>query len=329
MLKRSSIKVDYAPRSLHWYNGALMDWVSGILHKLDGEKQRIGYKMGYRFDAVRYSPDGVYAVIYERLGTKAVILKQGEILREISRSYYCAEAYEYPVEIIKLPEGYALIHCPDKYNQIEIELIESGRRITKMEGRHPGDCFHARFQTNPSNTYLLNAGWVWHPYGFLELHDVRKAIEDNNEFDNSSFSLPIHDEVGSAAFLDDDIFVVGTTGEGFIDPNEPEDPGLGANQIGLFSIAKNRFIKTCSVDRDFGVLIPMTVDYVLDLYEHPKVIDINTGSVLETFPDIESGKQRTAIVHHPELMPPVALALSERKIAVGTSTTIEILEWPE
>jgi len=327
MLRRSSIEVDFAPASLHWYDGALMDWVSGILYKLNGEQQRCGYSIGRPFDAVRQSSDGVYAVVFERLGTKGLVLKNGKIIRAINRSYYCAQSYEYPIEIIKLSEGYAIVHCPEEYNLIEIELIESGRKITKTEGRDPVDCFHSSLQVNASNTHMLNAGWVWHPYGILELYDLEKAIADNGQFDRSSFSLPIRGEVGSAAFLNDDLFVVGTTCEGPIDDETPVGNDLGPNQIGLFSISENRFVKMCAVDRNIGVLVPMNMDCVLDLYQYPKVVDVNSGAVLESVADIDSGKEDMAITHRSNIIPSMAISFTERKIAIETRTTIELLEW--
>lgn len=329
MLKRSIIKVDVTPASLHWYNGALMDWVSGILYKMNGEQQRSRYSIGGPFDAVRQSSDGVYAVVYERLGTKGLVLKHGKIIREINRSYYCAQAYEYPIEIIKLQEGYAIVHCPEKYNLIEIELIESGKKVTKTEGRNPRDCFHSRLQVNASNTHLLNAGWVWHPYGILELYDLKLALSDNSQFDYLSVNLPVNGEVGSAAFLNDDLFVVGTTCEEPIYDEIPIGNALGPNQIGLFSVSENRFVKVCSVDRNIGVLVPISTDCVLDLYQHPKIIDINSGKVLESITDIDSGKQDMAITHRSDIIPPMAISLTERKIAIGTSNAIEILEWPK
>ncbi|AYB30926.1 hypothetical protein D4L85_10200 [Chryseolinea soli] len=306
----------------------MVDWTSGILYKLNGEQQRSQYSIGGSFDGVRQSSDGVYAVVFDRHGTKGLVLKHGKIIREINRSYYCAQAYEYPIEIIKLPEGYAIVHCPEEYNLIEIELIESGKKVTQTEGRKPADCFHTRLQVNPSNTHMLNAGWVWHPYGILELYDLKHAIADNSLFDNLSVKIPISGEVGSAAFLGDDHFVVGTTYEGPLDDEAPDENELGPNQIGLFSISANRFVKVCSVDRTIGTLVPMSADYVLDLYQHPKVIDINSGAVLESVTDIDSGKQDLAITHRSDMIPPMAISLAERRIAIGAGNAIEILEWP-
>jgi hypothetical protein len=45
-------------------------------------------RYGYRFDAATASPDGRFAVIYERLGTKGLLLDDGQIVRELDRSFY-------------------------------------------------------------------------------------------------------------------------------------------------------------------------------------------------------------------------------------------------
>src|SRR5262249_27340004 len=86
-------------RSLCWRGDDLSDWVRGRALALDGTEQSASVYHGYRFDAATASRDGRFAVIYERLGTKGLVLKDGEILREIDRSYYQADVYEYPVAL--------------------------------------------------------------------------------------------------------------------------------------------------------------------------------------------------------------------------------------
>jgi hypothetical protein len=82
-------------RSLCWRKDDLIDWVGGgRTFALDGTEQRASVRYAYRFDAATASRDGRFAVIYERLGTKGLVLKDGKILREIDRSFYQANAYE-------------------------------------------------------------------------------------------------------------------------------------------------------------------------------------------------------------------------------------------
>ena len=237
MIRRKTIAFENEPQSLNWRGDLLVDWVGGgSLYSLDGEYERGGRIYSYRFDAAIQSDNGVYTVIYEKLGTKGVILKNGEMLRELNRSFYHATAYEYPITFLKLPNGeYALIHCPNEYCQIEVELADTGEKITTLEGRKPEDCFHSRFRVNQSNSVLLNAGWVWHPYGILQLYDIAKGIDDTSVFDKTNTDFPTNAEVCSAEFLTDDLLVVSATAEEPLDEEELNDPiSLHPGQIGLY-----------------------------------------------------------------------------------------------
>src|SRR5690349_4418590 len=85
-------------KSLRWQDDFLIDWVAGgIIYHLDGKVQPRRVNYAYRFDAAVTSPSGRFAVIYEKLGTKAIVLDKGKVIREINRSFYYANAYEYPM----------------------------------------------------------------------------------------------------------------------------------------------------------------------------------------------------------------------------------------
>ncbi len=89
--------------SLLWDGDSLIDWVSGGQRfELDGRTIPRKVYYAFRFDAAVTSPSGQYVVIYERLGTKGLLLCNGSIVREINRSYYHANAYEYPICFAKL-----------------------------------------------------------------------------------------------------------------------------------------------------------------------------------------------------------------------------------
>ena len=176
--KEWTIKAD-GVQSLCWTGDSLVDWVGGgDMYHLDDTVEKSYVRFGYRFDLAAVSPSGNYAAIYERLGTKGLILHQGNHVREINRSYYHADVYEYPLHFFRLPSGQEVIaHCPNAYNQIEIEDIESGKSLLSASERNPADIFHSRLQTSPSGKYLLSAGWVWQPWGIVAVYDVEEALE--------------------------------------------------------------------------------------------------------------------------------------------------------
>jgi len=328
MITRRTIEYVNPPSSLNWRGNNLLDWVNGgSVYSLNGEFQHSGRAYGYKFDSAIQSDNGVYAAIYERLGTKGLLLKNGEIIKELNRSFYQADAYEYPIVFIKVNDEYLIVHCPEEYNQIEIENIESGIRITSNSEREPGDCFHSRFRVNDSNTALINAGWVWHPVGILEIYNLKKAIADNTIFDNPKSNLPVNTEVCSAEFLNDDLLIISSSNEEPFDDEDLNDKiNLNPKQLGLFSIEKNAFIKKVNVDFKLGTQIPIDENFVIDLYEYPKLIDLNSGEIKQRFENINSGKQDLAIIHHIDEVPPIAIDRLNKRIAIGNGNKIELLE---
>ncbi|TGU36522.1 hypothetical protein EN795_36765, partial [bacterium M00.F.Ca.ET.152.01.1.1] len=64
-------------KSLCWRGDELVDWVGGgRSFAADGTERDPSVNYAYRFDAATASPDGRYAVIYERLGTKGLLLRK-------------------------------------------------------------------------------------------------------------------------------------------------------------------------------------------------------------------------------------------------------------
>jgi hypothetical protein len=123
-------------RSLAWDGDALVDWVGGGKYFLDGVSEKLNVGSSYRFDAaVGLGPLGVS---FEALGTKGVLLRDNgrrssgnivplsvDIITEINRSCYLAQAYGYPVTLLRIPGGQpVLAHCPRGYNILDLEDLD-------------------------------------------------------------------------------------------------------------------------------------------------------------------------------------------------------------
>lgn len=84
-----------------------------------------------------------WAVALTNRGTKAVLMKNGSVHLELNRSFYCAEAYDYPITIGSDPNGQAVvIHCPNKFDLLEIEDAETGRVLNSLKSKEME--FHSR-----------------------------------------------------------------------------------------------------------------------------------------------------------------------------------------
>ena len=152
-------------RTIAWAGPeALIDWAcAGQRYVLDGQRSQVGeshFVAG--FDRAITSADGQYAFIYQSLGTKGLLLRDGELLREINRSYYHSDVYEYSAAFATVDATTYLVHCPVAYCQLDLEHVETGELVTNVAGREPIDCFHSRLEVSPAGGYLLSKGWLWH-----------------------------------------------------------------------------------------------------------------------------------------------------------------------
>jgi len=64
MIDHDEIETKDIPKSLVWQGDSLVDWVhGGNVYHLDGRFEHSGLGLGYKFDDVRTSSNGIYNVI--------------------------------------------------------------------------------------------------------------------------------------------------------------------------------------------------------------------------------------------------------------------------
>jgi hypothetical protein len=322
-------------RSLCWRGDDLIDWVGGgRALALDGTEQRASVRYAYRFDAATASRDGRFAVIYERLGTKGLVLKDGKILREIDRSFYQANAYEYPVALFHEPGGRLLLaHCPRGYSRIELEDAETGQSLTASDERQPSDFFHSRLAASPRGKRLLSAGWVWHPLDVVASFDVVRALADPHHLDRGDKMPHSGAEEASACWLDDDCIVVGSSAE----PMGPEELGEADDEarplprgLAVYDLASGRCLRRFQLAEEPGTILPIGRHHVLSLYRHPKLIGLSTAEVLHAWTELLSGAQVSSIMwglKEDAKPPPMAFDPAAARFAIAASDRITVIEF--
>lgn len=318
--------------SLCWHNQHLIDWIGGgNVYYLDGSMQRRPVSYGYRFDAAIVSPSGELAVLYERLGTKGLVLHHGQILREINRSYYHADAYEYPVTFVQLENGRELlVHCPEEYCQIDIEDAQTGERLTSSTVRKPADFFHSRLVCSPSNKWLLSAGWVWHPWDVIELYDIQQVLANPTLLDSNSMAPRTAAEIYAAAFSDADTLVLLTSDETNDEEDNDDDSDAlwraGPRSIAYYDLNTHQYQSIVRAAEVVGKLMPIGRNYVVGFYEHPKLFDATTGKVIHRWPDLATGTQTSSIIWGIDRVPPIAIDTVHKRFAVAGTDTITVVE---
>lgn len=327
-MKRQTIQATNHISTLCWTNDILIDWVnSGRQFFADGQiKEMERYLINFSFDSVITSDDGIYAVIYKKLGTKGLLLKNGEILREINRSYYQAEVYEYPVAFAKLNDGrHILIHCPDGYCRLDFEEVETGLRLTNHSDREPSDFFHSRLEVSPDSKTLLSKGWIWHPYDFVEVFDIDECVMNPIALDKSKHDLDAEAEICTASFITNELVLIGSPND--TEPfNNQQTDKLTDGQIGIWNIKTNEISGIIQPNFTIGGnLIAIDETFAWDLYQNPKIINFKTGEIVDEIKEIQCGNQVSSIIRHLDNLPLIAFNRKTRQVAIGNQNKIEIL----
>lgn len=132
-MKVSSLRLshDQVPITLAWQGDSLVDVVGGeAAVGLDGVAAPRSVNWSYPFDRALVSAVSGTRIIYQATGTKGIVAQSKKTVRELNRSHYHANAYEFPVALGCLADGREVIaHCPDGYNRIAIELLATGERL--------------------------------------------------------------------------------------------------------------------------------------------------------------------------------------------------------
>ena len=324
------VQVTDEAQSLAWDGDELVDVVGGRRWGPDGVERRVSVDHGYSFDRSVSSPSGRFTVVYDERGTEALLLEGDRPVRELGRNDDYAEDFDYPVALGVLRDGReVLVHCPDQYDLLEIEDAESGERLTAGD-RTQNDVLHSRLAVSPDGTHLLSAGWVWHPYGIVEVFDLERALTDPAVLDGRgvpSFYPGNSSEVIAGCWLDGDRVAVATEEE-FVDEETATSAGLGKRQLGVWSLAEERWVHRNRVDFHIGTLIPRG-DTIVSLYGHPRLIDVTTGASTAEWPAVEvpSREGSYGVTHIPT--PVAALHPDGNRLAVAQPESIAIIALSE
>jgi hypothetical protein len=309
-------------RSLVWDGDDLIDWVGGgARYGLDGEMIEPRVYYAYSFDAAVALSGSDFAVIYKRLATKGLVLRCGQVVREINRSFYCAGSYEYPITLFRLPSGRAVLaHCPQDYCRLDIEDLATGELLTQAGARKPADIFHSRLAVSPDGRYLMSAGWVWHPMDCVSIYDIEAALADPTHLDGPGIRPQADAEESSAVFLGDGRLAVALLGE--IDADEADSQ----SRLRIFDDVRSNSARwTSTVDR-LGSLAAIGRNHLLALYGHPRLIDMRSGKEVLSWPHIRSGMQTTSIMVTDPEVPPMAVDSDRSRFAIADAEGITVVQ---
>lgn len=323
-MRKQTFKTYYLS-TLDWIGDKPVDWNSaGTVYHADGTvEQTQKFHFGSPFDTAISSFCGTYVLLYEKLGTKGLLLKNGEILREINRSYYHANTYEFPAAFFTWDSKTYLAHCPAKYCQLDFEEVETGEILTNIQTRNPQDIFHSRLEVSPDHKTLLSKGWYWHPFDVIVCFDIAACMVSPQLLDSGNSISNVTAEICSASFIDNDRILVYASNEEARDDEavEPMLPG----ELAIWDFKKDEVIQSLKVDALLGNVFVIDEETAWDLFEYPKIVNFVTGEIVDKMEGIKSGAQNSSIIHYLKNLPKIAYNRPTKQMAIATGKKIEVL----
>jgi hypothetical protein len=312
--------------TLMWDGDEVLDITSGQRGNFAGSLTSRLINMTYRFDrALGLRSRGVHwAVAFANRSTKAVLMKNGTVHRELNRSFYCAEAYDYPITIgIDAAGRVVVIHCPNKFDLLEIEDAETGTVLDSLKSRDME--FHSRLSLSADGKSLIDAGWIWHPWCGAAVFEITQVDDRTIRFKkDTAFSVVFssQNEIDSAAFLGNTRLVVSSVSDYL--GEEPEPGSLCPKQLGIWSLSERRWELKVDVSEPIGMMMPWK-EWVVSFYGHPKLIELATGRVVHRWDNIYSGKQLGPIELGDPPPPPMATDPGKGRFAIANSKTVTLV----
>jgi len=312
-------------RSLVWWGDDLIDWLGGQRVTLAGEVQRFGVGTTYRFDAAVGCSD--LGVTLETLGTKGRVARWNgalptpgrsplgvDVLRELDRSYYHADAYAFPVSVFRLPDGRAAIaHCPRGYNRLDIELPD-GTLLTPRDGKHE-DCFHSRLEASVDGRWLLCNGWVWCPANVAHVFDVTRALAEPAYLSTQGIGLNWYGDLDQ-----DDIHAATLSGDRVVCATRA--------QLAVFALPSGEPEHLHRIAEPPGTqLMAWGPDHVVAFDGHPRVIELATGAVVHRWDDLDGGPgvHQPSATMKPPAPPWIARDPTNQRFALGWCDRIAVV----
>lgn len=82
---------------------------------------------------------------------------------------------------------------------------------------------------------------------------------------------------------------------------------------------------TTPVESVPGTMMPIGSDYAVGFYEYPKLFELRTGRITQTWPELNTGRQNSSIIHN-QSIPPLAMDNKRSRFAVADQKHITIIE---
>lgn len=146
--------------------------------------------------SIHVSNDNKVAAIVNTYGLNGVVIDMelGSILLELVRGGYHCNHCIFPISFFERDQQTYLIHGTD-WNRLDITNPRTGEIITGRiapvyengnSGEHYLDYFHSNISVSPDQRWVIDNGWIWHPFGDFTALSIDNWLENEWESEDGA-----------------------------------------------------------------------------------------------------------------------------------------------
>lgn len=154
---------------------------------------------------IKVSPTEKFCVIANQYASNGIVidLETKEIILEITKGDYCVEHCSFCVDFFVKEGQEFLVHHAD-WNKLDITNLNTNELVTKRKSPehkepHYLDYFHSNISVSPNYKWIVDNGWVWHPWGILTAWSLQEWLKNPWESEDGKSKFDI---TASAYFWD-------------------------------------------------------------------------------------------------------------------------------
>jgi hypothetical protein len=133
-------------------------------------------------------------------------------------------------------------------------------------------------------------------------------------------------EVSGAAFQQNEKLVLADTIEHLIEEEEFDTVQFLPGKLAIYDIGQMRSLSEVIPESTIGTVMPIGSRFVVGFYEHPKLIDLETGKLLYQWAELNSGTQYSSILWTTPPVPPLALDPANSRFALADDKAIHVIQ---
>jgi hypothetical protein len=123
-------------------------------------------------------------------------------------------------------------------------------------------------------------------------------------------------ESGIGAFVTNDQILI----ESLNNEEEDEEADKTNYQLAVWDFKKQSIINRLKVSGTFGNIVAIQDNLAWDLFQYPKLIDLQTGEIIDKLEALATGTQTSSIIHHLNQVPNIIYNRKLNKVAVKTAS---------